>query len=232
MPHRFPRVAHGLLAGVALVAAACGSATSNESPQALLADAKHSVDSAQTIHFSLSSSDTQASGTYLIGGEGDAQRPDGFAGTLNVSISGLLIKVHVASVGGTFYVQLPYQSSWSVAQPDKYGFGDPAKLIDPDSGLSSLLTKAKSPSGPTQDRYNGELLDEISCSLPGADVARLLTSADPSKDDKATFGIDDQTHQLRRVVITGPFFSTSQNSTYTLILDKYGENISVTPPPT
>ena len=62
-------------------------------------------------------------------------------------------------------------------------------------------------------------------------MAALLTSADPSKSVAATFGIDTGTSQLRRVVLTGPFVSTSTDSTYTLVLTNYGENVSVTPPP-
>jgi hypothetical protein len=47
----------------------------------------------------------------------------------------------------------------------------------------------------------------------------------------ATFGIDTTTSQLRRVVLTGPFVTVGTNSIYTLILANYGENVSITPPP-
>jgi lipoprotein LprG len=36
---------------------------------------------------------------------------------------------------------------------------------------------------------------------------------------------------LRKVVLNGPFYSASKRSTFTLVLDKYGENVSITPPP-
>jgi hypothetical protein len=62
-------------------------------------------------------------------------------------------------------------------------------------------------------------------------VAALLTSADPSKSVAATFGIDTSNNQLRRVVLTGPFISKGTDTTYTLVLTNYGENVSVTPPP-
>ncbi len=217
---------------VTLVAmlSACGSPPVDA--PTLLSDAKHSVDATNSLHFGLSSSDAQAAGTALVGGSGDAKRPDGFTGTLNVSIDGIILKINIASVGGKFYVQLPFASGWEVAQPDKYGFGDPGQLINTDHGLSSLLGKAKAPTLGDNDRYNGELLNEVKCTIPGADVARLLTSADPSQDDSAVIGIDADTHQLRRVVLTGPFFSKTKMSTYTLILDQYGESVSVTPPPT
>ncbi len=225
---------HRILATVAVVLTvplgACGSPPADA--RTLLRDAKRSVDSSQTIHFHLTSSNAESSGTYLVGGDGDARRPDGFTGELDVSINGIPLTVKVASVGGVFYVQQPFSSKWEASQPDKYGFGDPAKLIDPNTGVTSLLAKAMSPTLGNQDRYNGELLDEVNCTLPGADVARLLTSADPSRNDSAVIGVDADTHQLRRVVITGPFLSTARDSTYTLVMDRYGANITVTAPPT
>jgi lipoprotein LprG len=126
---------------------------------------------------------------------------------------------------------LPTSSGFTTANPADYGFADPAKLIDPTSGLSSLLLACRSPQVESDDRYNGEALHEIGCTLPGAAVAALLTSAAPSKTVAATFGIDSSTSQLRRVVLTGPFISTSINSTYALILANYGENVTITPPP-
>ena len=67
---------------------------------------------------------------------------------------------------------------------------------------------------------------------PGRPSLQLLTSADPSKTVAATFGIDTSTNQLRRVVLTGPFVSAANtNTSYTLVLTNYGENVSVTPPP-
>jgi hypothetical protein len=38
-------------------------------------------------------------------------------------------------------------------------------------------------------------------------------------------------HQVRRVTLTGPFFDAHRSSTYTLILDRYGEIVQITPPP-
>ena len=225
------RIAHGLTAIGLVLAALAGCGSPPPDAHTLLGDAKKSVDASRTVHFKLSSSNAQSSSTALVGGDGTAARPDGFAGQLNVSIQGLIITIKIASVGGVFYVQLPFSTTWTVARADQYGFGDPAQLINTDHGLTSLLAEAKSPALGEQDRYNGELLYEVTCRLPGADVARLLTSADPTQDDTAVIGISADSHQLRRVVLTGPFFDKNKSSTYTLVLDNYGANVTVTAPP-
>lgn len=207
---------------------ACG--TPSISATSLLKTTKGVLDGTPSFHFVLSSANATGSGAQLTGGSGDMKRPDSMSGMLQVSIFGLALSVPVVSAGGTFSVKLPTGSGFTPANPAQYGFADPAKLIDPNTGLSSLLLKCQSPQVESDDRYNGEALHEIGCTLPGRAVAALLTSADPSKNVAATFGIDTSTNQLRRVVLTGPFISASTDTTYTLVLTNYGENVTVTPP--
>jgi lipoprotein LprG len=216
----------------ALVAlSGCGSTPQpTQSPNNLLLQAKTVLDTSPAVHFHLTSSKAQGSGTLITGADGDAHRPDGFRGTLTVVQSGFNVTVHVVSAGGYFYVQLPFTSSYSATDPSKYGFGDPATLLDPNLGLSSLLTSASNAKLADNDRLNGEELYEVDVTLPGDKVAALLTSADKSQPVTGRVGIDTSTKQVRRVVLTGPFFDKAKQSTYTLVLDKYGENVAITPP--
>jgi len=211
---------------------ACGGSSNVPSINAtsLLKTAKSVIDSTPSFHFVLTSADVSGSGSELTGGSGDMKRPDSMSGTLQVSIIGLALNVPVVSVGGTFSVKLPTGTGFSTANPADYGFADPAQLIDPNTGLSSLLLKCQSPQVKGDDRFNGEALHEIGCALPGSAVAALLTSADPSTSVAATFGIDTGNNQLRRVELTGPFIIRSTDATYILVLTNYGENVSVTPP--
>lgn len=207
----------------------CGAPSINATT--LLQRTKTVLDGTSSFHFTLSSANVSGTGPLLVGGSGDMKRPASMSGTLQVSLSGFSVGVPVISVGGTFSVKLPTDPGFTTANPADYGFADPAKLIDPTSGLSSLLLLCELAQVENDDRYNGEALHEIGCMLPGSAVAALLTSADPSKNVSATFGIDTSSSQLRRVVLTGPFVAAGTNSTYTLILANYGENVSVTPPP-
>jgi hypothetical protein len=224
---RFAAVSTAVLS----LSACGGSSTPSINATTLLKTAKGVLDATSSFHFVLSSADVTGSGAELTGASGDMKRPDSMAGTLQVSIYGLALSVPVVSVGGVFSVKLPTGGGFTAANPVDYGFADPATLIDPNTGLSSLLLKCQSPQVESDDRYNGEALHEIGCSLPGKAVAAVLTSADPSKSVAATFGIDTSTNQLRRVVLTGPFVSASNSDTsYTLVLTNYGENVTVTPP--
>lgn len=210
------------------VLAGCGTAPVD--PSQVLRDAKHSIDSASAVHFTLTSQDVRGAGPLITGGEGDARRPDSFTGSLSVVAGGFTLRVNVVSTGGVFYAQTPLGSGYDKTDPSTYGFGDPAQLLNPDHGLSSLLTACTGAANRDADRLNGEQLDEVGCSIPGALVAALLTSADASQPVQATIGADVTTHQLRRVALVGPFFDKAHVSTFTVVLDKYGENVTITPP--
>jgi lipoprotein LprG len=228
-PHPLP----GLV--VALACAACGSSqpTGGTDANTLLRQGKAAVDAATAVHFTLSSEDapSSGSGTFITSGEGDARRPDAVTGTLQVVFNGLPLKLGMVSTGGTFYVLLPFSTTYQATNPSTYGFGDPGKLLDPSAGLSSLLTDASAASLDGSDRLNGEELDEVKVTLPGGPVAALLTSADASQQVQGRIGIVPSSHQVRRVVLTGPFFDAHRSSTYTVILDRYGETVQITPPP-
>ena len=222
------RVAIVTIASLLLIGG-CGTPSVNAT--SLLRTTKTVLDAAPSFHFVLSSANVTGSGALLTGGSGDMKRPASMTGSLQVSIFGVSFSAPVVSIGGTFWVKVPPGNTFTTANPASYGFANPAKLIDPNGGLSSLLLRCQSPQVESDDRYNGEALHEIGCTLPGTAVAALLTSADPSRSVAATFGINSSTSQLRRVVLTGPFITAGTDSTYTLVLTNFGENVSVTPPP-
>ena len=46
----------------------------------------------------------------------------------------------------------------------------------------------------------------------------------------AVFGVDTATGQLREATLTGPFFDAATTSTYTVVLEKYGEQVDIRAP--
>ena len=213
----------------AFTLAGCGGPSSD--PATLLRQAKQVVDSAPSAHFELTSSPVKGSGPFITGGSGNMKRPNSFTGSLSVDFSGLSLSIQVVAIGGVFYAQLPTSTSFQKTDPTAYGFGDPSMFLDPNHGLSNLLTICTQPSLGSDDRNNGEELHEVNCSLPGSAVASLLTDAAPSQPVSATFGIAATSNQLRKVVLTGPFYMGAGTTTFTLIIDGYGKSVTITPPP-
>ena len=215
--------------GMAALLGACGY--SGPSASTLLQQARATFDSTSAFHFQLTSSNVAGSGLVLTSATGDAVRPDGFSGTLTVEENGLPVQVAVVSVGGQFYARLPFSLDFQKTNPAQYGFGDPGKLLDPNTGISTLLTAAQHPAIGQSVRLNGESLQQVTATLPGEKVAALLVDAEPSQPVSVVYGIDTSSHQLREVQLTGPIFEAGHDSTFTLLITHYGESVSVTPPP-
>jgi hypothetical protein len=216
-----------------VLAAGCGGshkAVKPADPMALLREAKATIDATSGVHFVLAGTGVPSGAAGVSAGEGDAVRPDAFQGTLTVTASILSGTVKVVSVDHVVWAKLPLLPGYRKIDPHAYGFGDPGQFIDPDTGLSSLLVAPTSATYDGQTRVDGTVVDRVKALLPGPPVANLLGSADASKPVSAELSIDPASHQIRRVVLSGPFFSTSQPSTFTLTLSKYGESVTVRAP--
>jgi lipoprotein LprG len=222
----------GLAALLASLAGACGgSSTPKANPQTLLHNAKTVIDQTSSVHFTLTSQNVSGGGINLTGGQGDIARPDQLQGSFAVTVNGFNAHVNVAAKGGVFLAQLPFQSHYSVTKPSSFGLGDPSQLLDPNRGLSNLLIEGTNAHVTGQERLAGELLYEVTSTVPGRSVP-LLPNANPSKPVTVVSAINPHTYQLRQISLTGPFTSSSSNSTYTVTLTKYGEPVTITLPPT
>ena len=73
------------------------------------------------------------------------------------------------------------------------------------------------------------MLQTVTGSLPGRDIAGLLAIGDPAATFGVTYGLTDPGNELRTVTLTGPFFRGS-TSTYALTLDRYGDPVEIRQP--
>jgi lipoprotein LprG len=189
------------------------------------------VDSATAVHFTLSSSGVASGATALVSGSGDLVRPDKLVGSLLVSEDGVSATVKVVELGGRFYVQLPFTAHYSRTNPHTYGLGDPAQLLSPTVGVSSLLTAMRAPKLEGSIRIDGELLDVIAGTVPGTKVP-VLSDLDPSQAVTITADIAPGSYQLRRVELTGPFTKARSITTYDVTITDYDEHVTVRAPQT
>jgi lipoprotein LprG len=207
--------------------AAAGSAAPDAA--ATLSSAKAALDATPALHFALTSGAPPKVPTALVGGEGDVARPDGFSGTLDVLVGGQKVRVKIVSVQKTVYAQL-FSANWSKVDPAQFGLNDPGTFMAPQGGLADLLSTATNPRFTGEKRRGSEVLRLVSADIPGSTVARVLTTRDPARAVPAVFGIDTATGQLREATLTGPFFDTATTSTYTVVLDRYGQQVDIRAP--
>ena len=228
--HRGQIVVAAAVAG--LLAGACGGSSAPPKVDAptLLRQAKAAVDGASAAHFVVTSQNVGSGGTNITGGEGDLARPDQLQGSFTVTINGFNATVKVVSKGGVFEAQLPFQSKYTRTNPSSFGLTDPAQLLDPTHGLSNLLIIGTGARATGQERLAGELLDQITSSVPGASIP-VLPDANPSQPVTLVAAINPSSHQVRQITLTGPFTSATSNSTFVVTLTKYGEAVTIALPP-
>ena len=217
----------------ALVTGCSGdSAGSAASVEQVLARAKTSLDQATTVHFTLTSADVPATeGAKLVGGQGFAVRPKAFTGSLKLLISGSAVTIDLISVGGKVYVKSPFNPKFAITDPKQFGLKDPATLVDQQNGVVRLITSMTGATLSGEARVGSDVVQQVKGSVPGTVVEEPLTSADPAKPVAVTASVDQATGQLRQAVLTGPFFKDAAQSTFTIVFDRYGEQVDVSAPP-
>jgi lipoprotein LprG len=226
-----PAAAVALALAAASGLAACGSSTAKVSAPELLQKAKEKADASSSVHFVVTSKNVALTGTNLVGGEGDLARPSSLQGSFSVAVSGFTANVKVVSVGDVFEAQLPFSNHYAKTDPANFGLTNPAQLLDPDKGLTKLLTLAENPKLGAPQRVGGELLETVSYTVPGTAIP-VLPDENPSQPVQLTVAINPSNYELRSVTLVGPLTSATSNCTYVVTLSNYDEHVNITLPPT
>ena len=218
------------LAALLLGATACsGDSKPETSPEETLAAAKKNLDDTSGVKIGLSTPKLPTGVTGLLKADGAATHDPAFKGTIKVAASGITADASVVAVGGVVYAKLPFTSKFVKIDPADYGAPDPADLMNPDGGLSSLLTAAQDVKKGDSVRDGKVVLSSFTGTVPGKDVAAVIPSADAKADFDATFTVDDK-DRLSKAVLTGPFYPKADSVTYSITFDDYGSNPTITKP--
>lgn len=222
-------------AAAALLLAGCsGSGGSHkaaeQAPEQVMAAAKKTLDETSGVTFALDSKDVDASTNGLLSAKGVLTHAPAFDGSIVVQLAGLKPEVPVVAVDGKVYAQLPLTTGWQDINPADYGAPDPAALMSPDHGLSSMLT---STTGLTKgDTVRGgagnkEILTSYHGTVP-ADSAKVILPR-VTGDVDATYTVTDN-DELRQAVLTGDFYGDGKTETYTVTVDDYGTQKDIKAP--
>lgn len=221
-----------LLAATVLALAGCGGSGGDSlSPEDALAEAKKHLDDTSGVHFALATDDLPSGVEALKKADGTLTRAPAFKGTITVPVLGVEADVDVVAVDGKVYAKLPFTAGFQEIDPADYGVPDPATLLDPDDGISSLLDATedvKKGDSVRGGEDNKQVLTEYAGTLPGDAVDKVLPGA--TGDFDATYTIDDD-GELSKAVITGRFNGADHDpNTYTVTVDDYGTDEKITAP--
>lgn len=226
-----PRPVAVLLALVVSLTACSGGGkdAAGTSPADALAAAKKTLDDTSGLTIGLSTPKLPSRVNGLLDAKGVATHAPAFKGTIKVSASGITADADVVAVDGVVNAKLPFTSKFVAIDPADYGAPDPADLMNTDAGLSSLLTAGTDVQEGKKVRDGKVVLTSYTTTLPGDDVATVIPSADTSATFDATFTVTDE-DELSKAVLTGPFYATGGDVTYTITFADYGSKPTITKP--
>ncbi|GAA1597576.1 MULTISPECIES: LppX_LprAFG lipoprotein [Kribbella] len=209
-----------------------GSSGGGDDAVALLTGAKKQIDDAASVHLVLAGRDLPADGQALVSGDGVATHAPAFKGKLTVRTNGSNLDAEVVAVGSKVYAKVSFAPAFIELSPSQLaglGAPDPAVLLDPAKGLTSVLPTLKDPKVKGQTRDGSKVLTEVTGSVAGKSLQGIFPKAPADQDFPSTFKIDKSSQQLVSATITGPFY-TGATSSYDVTLDKYGEKVEITAP--
>jgi lipoprotein LprG len=207
------------------------SADANETtPEEVLGFAKARLDETSGVELTLATDDDPDSDAFLSEASGTITAdPPAFEGTASGTFEAIPASdVEIVSVGGKVYANI-FGGFRDFDLPKCVP--DPGTLLDPDDGVSRLLTDAQEVTAGKPVRGgadNDEVLTPYSATLPGKSVQHLLPCA-PGDRFVATFTVDDD-GRLRTAAIQGEFFQGGAEITYTISIDKYDVDKAITKP--
>ncbi|MFN8195097.1 MAG: LppX_LprAFG lipoprotein [Nocardioidaceae bacterium] len=222
-----------LVASLTLVGACSkdDSGSDGASPAEVMKEAQAKLDETSGLELSLTTKDLPDGVQGLSGATGVATDAPAFDGTITVVIAGTNVPVPVIAVDGKVYAQIPLTTGWSDVDPGDYGAPDPADLVTPETGFSSLLpatTDLEKGSTARGGKDNNEILTVYHGKVPGDAMKKVIPSSSGDSFD-ATYQVSDG-GELREAQFTGVFYKDSDPMTYTVTFENYGTTKTITAP--
>lgn len=219
-----------VVAATLLLAGCTGGNGGNEqTPEQVLAAAKSNLDETSGVHIRLETEELPPSVSGILTANGVGTHDPAFQGELRVVMSGVAADVEVIAAEGKVLAKLPFTTRFVEVDPADYSAPDPAGLMAPEGGLSSLLTAAEDVAEGEPVRSGEDVLASYTGTVPGRAVASIIPSARTESDFEARFTVDED-DRLREAVLTGPFYPQTEDVTYTIAFEEYDTETDISIP--
>jgi lipoprotein LprG len=201
-------------------------------PEEVMAAAKAKLDETSGVELTLSTDDEPDEGDYLASAEGTLiADPPSFEGEVAGRVLGTSAsEIAVISADGDLYVEVPVLG-WQDVDPDEFCAPDPGGLLDPETGVSPILTATEDlEEGESElgGDDNDETLTPFTGTVPGDTIRNILPCAE-GDDFDATYRIDADGF-LTDAEITGEFFEGMEAITYVIEVHEYDVEKDITAP--
>lgn len=215
--------------------ALCGE---GRTPEEAMELAKETLDDAAGLELDLYASDLPRESDGLVRASGAVVRPASFTGSGVARAGGFEVEAELRAIDDMIWIRSEALGNrWlELAALKQFGFAipeipNPAELLSPDAGLSTLLLETEDLG--TCEVFRGgednkELLSSYDGTLPGAAVREVVPMA--TGDEFAMEYLLTSDAELREMRITGEFYSGGTDVTYVVNLSDYGHTEEIKAP--
>lgn len=206
-----------------------GGSADTSALQQRLDTAKKTIDDAETVDVSLTTSAVPDGVSGLLSAKGRGNHSPAFEGDVKVSSGGATISAEVVAVDAKVYAKTGFSPDYLTIDPASLKAPDPAGLLDPDTGLTSILTSTEDLEEGEQSRDGRDVLTSVTGTLPGSVVAEIIPSASRQGTFEVTYRLTED-DELRDARMSGPFYGEDSDVTYTVTLRTSDEPVTIEAP--
>ena len=221
----------GLIAGLTILLAACGSGGSFPNARELVAAATLNMNQVQAVHFVLGLEDAPIEmmpGLKVNRAEGDVVRPDRMQAELRAKVLGMVISVNFRAVQGVQYVTNPIAPDRWQALPTPAIAGS---LLDPQIGVTAILSGLVDAKVVGRDSLDGIDAWRITATADNQLVAPFFQSEPAPGMTAVQAWIGTSDLLVYKVILTGPqVVGDPDNVRRTIEFSRFGEVVEIVPP--
>ncbi len=220
------RILAGTVAAAAVLTSACSGGSGKLPAGAdLLKQSSTAMAGVTSVGFSLRTEGQP--GIPVKSADGKLLKSGDAQGNLQISQLGLTVQLDFTLIGNTVYLK---GLTGGIQKVDKSAVTksyDPSAILDPQRGVSALLTKATGPQTEKKESVNGQAAYRVKATMPKGAAAALIPGLTQDVPGEAWIAVKD--HRLLRVKATVPGASGA-SGTVTVTLSDFNGNFTITAP--
>ena len=187
------------------------------------------LDSATSFHFKLEhdgGGTPIAMGLELLEATGDITKPDKLKAGVSATLSGILVKVDVITIGSTTYMTNPLTKKWEILPGDFSAIA----IFDPNTGIMSILSGIVDPTVEEGDN-DYKVSYHVKGKIPVESLRPITLSSIEGTTVVVDIWVDPEDFSIGKIKLEGRITETEKSGIIrTLELSDYNKKVDIESP--
>lgn len=218
------------LMALAIASVSCSAAGSSADPAAVLRDAGTALGQVRTAAVELKfGPGATFFNLTVVSASGKVKLPDASTATIKAKqASDSLIELQVTTVDGHTYVLAPFIGVQELTGEQAAAVPSVGRIFDAKEGLPAILGRGRNPTLDGSDTIAGVDCWRVKARYGAAEVAKAVQPLNPTGDIDATLWVGKNDHLLRKVLLKGNLFNSTDKKSTTLEVRLHDFNSDIT----